>query len=76
MTTIVTLATYNPSQVRPGWVAFWIVLALAVATFLLWRNMNSQLRKIKAPYKHELDDGAQSPADHSDEENDGSTTTP
>jgi hypothetical protein len=54
MAPIVTLATYNPDDVKPGWIAFWIVVALGVATFLLWRNMNSQLRKIKAPYRDEL----------------------
>jgi hypothetical protein len=72
-TTIVTLAAYDPNDVKPGWIAFWIVVALAVATFLLWRSMNSQLRKIKAPHKDELD-SAPSPTNHADEENDGSTS--
>ena len=75
VTSIVTLATYDPSDVKPGWIAFWIVLALVVATFFLWRSMNTQLRKIKAPHRSELE-GAPSPTDHADEENDGSTSTP
>jgi hypothetical protein len=46
---------YNPSQVKPGWIAFVIVMGLLAATFLLWRNMNKQMRKIKVPYKAEFD---------------------
>jgi hypothetical protein len=76
MTPIVTLAAYDPNDVKPGWIAFWIVMALVVATFLLWRSMNTQLGKIKAPYKDEVGDGAQSPADQSGDENDGSPSTP
>jgi hypothetical protein len=76
MAPIVTLAAYDPNDIRPGWIAFWLVLALGVATFLLWRSMNSQLRKIKAPYRDEVEhDGAQSPADHSEDETDGSAST-
>jgi hypothetical protein len=40
---------YNANDVKPGWVAFWIVVALAVATYLLWRSMNNQLGKIRMP---------------------------
>jgi hypothetical protein len=36
----------DPNTVRPGWVALLVVLALAAATFLLWRNMGKQLKKI------------------------------
>ena len=36
----------DPNTVRPGWVALLIVLALAGATVLLWRNMGKQLKKI------------------------------
>ena len=35
-----------PSEVKPGWVALVIVLALCVATALLWLNMRKQLGKI------------------------------
>jgi hypothetical protein len=48
MTPDVVLA-YNPADVKPGWVAFWIVVALCVATFFLWRSMNTQLGKIRMP---------------------------
>jgi hypothetical protein len=48
MTADVLLA-YNPADVKPGWVAFWIVVALCVATFFLWRSMNTQIGKIRMP---------------------------
>jgi hypothetical protein len=35
-----------PSEIKPGWIALVIVLALCVATALLWLNMRKQLRKI------------------------------
>ena len=36
----------EPSEIKPGWVALVIVLALCVVTTLLWLNMRKQLRKI------------------------------
>jgi hypothetical protein len=36
----------NANQVGPGWIAAVVVLALIVATVLLWRNMRKQLTKI------------------------------
>ena len=84
MTPLVALASYNPEDVKPGWIAFWIVVALGVATFLLWRSMNTQLRKIKAPYKNDVTaasgeaDRSESEElrdDHSDDESDGSRGT-
>jgi hypothetical protein len=45
---------YDPDDVKPGWIALLIVLALAVATFLLWRSMNTQLGRIKAPKRGEV----------------------
>jgi hypothetical protein len=48
MTAAVLLA-YDPYKVKPGWIAFWLVVGLCVATFLLWRSMNTQLRKIQMP---------------------------
>ncbi|MGH3446624.1 MAG: hypothetical protein ACRDP4_03265 [Nocardioidaceae bacterium] len=53
MTSTQVLA-YQASDVKPGWVAFIIVLALIAGTLLLWRSMNTQLRKIKAPTREEL----------------------
>jgi hypothetical protein len=61
MTAVVRLAAYDPSNVKPGWIALIIVAALAVATFLLWRSMNTQLRKIQLPRRGST--GAETPAD-------------
>lgn len=43
------LLAYDPNQVKPGWIAFFIVLFLLLATFLLWRSMNTQLNRIQVP---------------------------
>ncbi|HET7172687.1 MAG TPA: hypothetical protein VFI30_00225 [Nocardioidaceae bacterium] len=48
---VLILAEVSPSKVKPGWLALIIVLALCIASFLLWRNMNRQLKKIKVPYR-------------------------
>ena len=48
------LAAYDPEDIKPGWIALVIVVALAIATFLLWRSMNSQLRRIDVPTRAEL----------------------
>ena len=45
------LLAYDPHDVKPGWIAFGLVIALGVATYLLWRSMNTQLRKIQMPPK-------------------------
>ena len=50
-------AEIDPDVVKPGWIALLIVLALAVATFLLWRNMGKQLKRIDVDR-----DGADDPA--------------
>ncbi|MBA3234208.1 MAG: hypothetical protein H0T17_09740 [Propionibacteriales bacterium] len=52
------LFAYEPEDVKPGWVALVLVLLLAIATFLLWRNMNKQLRKIDVPTRAEIDAAA------------------
>jgi hypothetical protein len=66
MTDGLRMLAYNPSDVKPGWIAFFVVMALLVATFLLWRNMNKQLGKIKVPYRSEFRDGAGPPTDDGD----------
>lgn len=43
---LVPMSEVDPNSVRPGWIALLVVLALAAATFLLWRNMGKQLKKI------------------------------
>ncbi len=48
MTAAVLLA-YDPNDVRPGWIALGLVVALSVATYLLWRSMNTQLGNIQMP---------------------------
>ncbi|TWD73393.1 hypothetical protein FB561_7282 [Kribbella amoyensis] len=45
-TTVLPMGEIDPNTVRPGWVALLIVLALAAATALLWRNMGKQLKRI------------------------------
>jgi len=47
------LLAYNPDDVKPGWIALVIVLLLGLATFLLWRSMNTQLGKIQVPKRGE-----------------------
>ena len=49
MNTLLTAATVlavNPEKVKPGWLALVIVLLMGLATFLLWRSMNRQLKKV------------------------------
>jgi hypothetical protein len=52
---ITRLTDVDPNAARPGWVALVVVLALAVATFLLWRNMGKQMRKINFEEKPDAD---------------------
>jgi hypothetical protein len=52
------LLAYEAEDIKPGWVALVLVLALAVATFLLWRSMNKQLRRIDVPTRQEIRDAA------------------
>ncbi|QNE18542.1 hypothetical protein F1D05_12300 [Kribbella qitaiheensis] len=46
LTTVRPMTEIDPNSVKPGWVALLIVLALAAATVLLWRNMGKQLKRI------------------------------
>jgi hypothetical protein len=54
-------AEIDPNVVKPGWVALLIVLALAAATVLLWRNMGKQLKRIDVDR-----DGVDAPAPSGD----------
>jgi len=56
MTRAVVLFAYEAKDIKPGWVALVLVLALAVATYVLWRSMNKQLRKIDVPTQQEIRD--------------------
>ena len=46
------LAAVDPEDVKPGGLALVIVLLMGLATFLLWRSMNRQLKKV------DFDDGS------------------
>jgi hypothetical protein len=49
MSMMMDVLAYDPNKVRPGWIAFFVVMILVVGTFLLWRSMNRQLGKIRVP---------------------------
>jgi hypothetical protein len=49
----VLIADRDSSQwVGPGLLGFVVILALCVGTYLLWRNMNKQIKKVR------FDDGS------------------
>ena len=51
-------AERDPSVwVGPGLLGFVVIMALVVATILLWRNMNKQIKKVK------FDDGREAKAE-------------
>ena len=52
--TVLALLTAQPEPeaVKPGWIAGVVLGAIGVATYLLWRSMNRQLRKVN------FDDGS------------------
>jgi hypothetical protein len=52
---------YEAEDVKPGWIALVLLVALGVATFLLWRSMNAQLRKIQMPPRVRQRPGAPQP---------------
>lgn len=61
----------DPNVAKPGWVALLIVLALGVATFLLWRSMGKQLKRIDVDR-----DGADDPAPSGDPASPGGSQSP
>ncbi|MGH8869696.1 MAG: hypothetical protein ACRDYU_17100 [Actinomycetes bacterium] len=48
----------SPDEVAPGWTALLIVIGLGVAVWLLWRSMNTQLRKVPPSFDEPPRDGA------------------
>lgn len=48
----------NPADVKPGWLAFGIFLAMFAAVILLWLSMRKQLKKVNF---EEKDKGEQKP---------------
>ncbi len=59
----------DPADVKPGWLALVIVALIGLATFLLWRSMNHQLKKV-----HFENDGAE--RDDTAREGNGGATAP
>jgi hypothetical protein len=47
-----TVLAVDPAKVKPGWLALVIILLMGLATYLLWRSMNRQLKKV------DFDDGS------------------
>jgi hypothetical protein len=41
-----TVLAVDPAKVKPGWLALVILLLMGLATYLLWRSMNRQLKKV------------------------------
>ena len=80
MTPDEVLLAYDPNDVKPGWIALILVLVLALATFLLWRSMNTQLGRIKAPHRADLGPadsaGSAGSADSADESSADASETP
>jgi hypothetical protein len=70
---VVRLGDVDPGSVRPGWIALLIVLGLAVATFLLWRNMGKQIRKID--FDEEPDADRSGPGERTDRRPEGNGST-
>lgn len=64
-------AEIDPNVVKPGWVALLIVLALGAATFLLWRSMAKQLKRIDVDRA-----GADAPAPSADPANPAGSPSP
>jgi hypothetical protein len=73
MTAAVRWFAYDPNNVRPGWGALALVIALGVATFLLWRSMNTQLRRIQMPPRKAPDTRIPGPQTDSASEEPGAT---
>jgi hypothetical protein len=64
MTLLAAAGRDSAEWVGPGLLGFVVIMALVVATILLWRNMNKQLKKVH------FDDGsepAEQPAERADD---------
>jgi hypothetical protein len=55
---LVTDPVPEPSEVKPGWIALIVVLALLAASTLLWFSMRKQLGKIQVPKRGQENPGA------------------
>jgi hypothetical protein len=65
---------YEPEDVKPGWIALVLLVALGVATFLLWRSMNALLRKIQMAPRVRQRPGAPQPPRQEGQARDGLPT--
>ena len=45
----------DPNDVKPGWLALWIVILLCVATFFLLRSFVKHTRKARQPWEGDTD---------------------
>ena len=43
---LVVAAAPPEDKVQPGWLGFFVVLGLGIVTYLLWRSMNKQLKRV------------------------------
>jgi hypothetical protein len=43
---LVVAAAPPEDKVQPGWLGFFVVLGLGVMTYLLWRSMNKQIKRV------------------------------
>jgi hypothetical protein len=43
---LAAVAAPPDDQVQPGWLGFFVVLALGIVTYLLWRSMNTHLKRV------------------------------
>jgi hypothetical protein len=54
----------QPEDVKPGWIAFVVVMSLVAASVLLWFSMRKQLGRIRVPHAGADDETAEgSPTD-------------
>jgi hypothetical protein len=69
-------APRDPSEwVGPGLLGFVVIVSLGVATFLLWRNMNKQLRRVRFEEQPRPGDGDEAPPSASRSDRPGGENT-
>ncbi|CAN5309870.1 hypothetical protein BH09ACT10_BH09ACT10_29950 [soil metagenome] len=54
MSSLDVLLALDEDQVKPGWVAFAIVIALCVALFFIMRSFAKHVRKASQPWEGEV----------------------
>ena len=66
-----TVLAVDPAKVKPGWLALVIVLLMCLATYLLWRSMNRQLKKVHFDEGSETSSEARKAPEQADEPDQG-----